>query len=275
VDEDVVDLLVRMVCGEDAEPPLVGTVELDGDRFRVWKHGPRMRIETLDGQLASIREADRVLTWVDGQELPIALPPQAYAFDDEEAAWNLLRRMQHHELDLSERRVAGPVERGERFGRPTATVTLDHTYHEDSALTLVVDALNGMPYEVIEDGDRVLRWLEVEIVDAVDEDLLRWEGETSTAGWFAYTSDLEVSDDSDESLIGGVEWFHPVVFRRERSDAPWPQHEMGSPAIVAQWSDATHDWQVSLDPDDALSEESHAAVVEYLRRGAGSDASAG
>lgn len=270
----VVELLVRMMCGEASEPPLVGLVEIEDERYRVWAHGTRRRIETESGRLRSIGSEDEVLAWVGASELPLALGRRSFGFADGEAPWNRLRRLAFVDLDLQERRPAGPVVAGERFGRATAEVVLDHQYHEDFALRLVLDVATGMPFEVEEAGETVLRWIEFEVVDGVEEFLLRWDGEVLRGGWYALPPDgdggpeddeEDVFDDSSESLMGGIEWSYPMILRRPETDEPWPEDIIGPQPVVAEWSDGSHQWRVHLHDDPALSAESTAAVVDVLR----------
>ncbi|GAA3527165.1 hypothetical protein AFL01nite_03980 [Aeromicrobium flavum] len=203
MNEEVVGLMVRLACGEASEPPLRGLVQIGGCRFRVWKHCERLRVETDAGELRAVRAPDRVLTFLKGDELPIETGPGSLAFDDEDGdvSYSFLARPRLRQLELDERRVTGPVERGARFGRPTATVTLEHTYHDDFATTLVLDAVTGMPFSWVEAGSTILEWRELEVLDAVDESLLRWDGDTRSVGWFAYVgSSEELDEDEDEDV---------------------------------------------------------------------------
>lgn len=201
MNEEVVAMLVRLACGEESEPPLTGLVRIDGVSYRVWKHGVRLRVETDRGELRAIREADRLLTFLEGSEAPIESGPGSLAFDaeDGDVSYSLLSRPRLRDLELDERRVVGTVERGQRFGRATAAVTLEHTYHEDFAVSLTLDAATGMPFTMVEAGRTLLEWLELEVLDVVDASLLRWEGETRSAGWFAYVGSAggEIDDDAD------------------------------------------------------------------------------
>lgn len=173
MDEEIVGLLVRLVCGEPYEPPVIGVVEIEGETFRIWKHGERMRVETLEGALRSIRERERLLTF-------------------EETPWARVRRPRLDMLDLDDRRLDGDVQQGVRFGRRTATFTLPG----DMPLTLVLDAETGMPFEIAEEAVD-LSWRELEFVDSIDEELLTWTGDTRAAGWFAYVGM------SEGEVVGG------------------------------------------------------------------------
>lgn len=161
----------------------------------------RLRVETEGGALRAIRETDRVITFLEDDTVPIESAPGSLAFDegDGDVTYALLARPRLHALDLDERRVVGSVERGERFGRATTTVTFEHTYHDDFALRLVLDAVTGMPLEMAEAGRVLLEWLELETWDAVDDSLLRWDGDTRGVGWFAYVGavDGELDEDAD------------------------------------------------------------------------------
>ncbi|SKB09983.1 hypothetical protein SAMN06295964_3014 [Aeromicrobium choanae] len=186
-----------MVCGEPSEPPLRGLVEVEARRFRIWKHADRLRVETEDGDLCAIREPERLVTFSDDHELPVASGRGSFAFEDEEAPWSPITRPRLDQLELDDRRADGPVESGERFGRPTLTVSLPHVRDDDLALTLVVDAVTGMPFEVVDAGETVMRWLEFEVLGEIDEALLRWDGETRYAGWFAYVGTSSADDGMD------------------------------------------------------------------------------
>lgn len=198
MNEEIVELLVRLACGEGAEPPVRGTVSLHGERFRVWKHGERRRVESADGELRSIREPERSLDFPAGGGVPVESSPGAFDHDEEDEPWVLIRRPDLRELDLRERRLDGSVVRGQRFGRETATFTLPDPEDEELGLTYVLDVATGMPLEIVEDGEEILRWDELEVVDAIDQGLLSWDGEVTESGWFAYvgvSSDGTVSSD--------------------------------------------------------------------------------
>lgn len=198
MNEEIVDLLVRLTCGEAAEPPLRGTVAPHGERFRVWKHGERRRVESADGELHSIREPERSLAFPVGGGVPVESAPGALDYDEEDEPWVLLRRPELGELDLRERRLDGTVVRGHRFGRETATFTLPEPEDEECGLTYVLDVTTGMPIEIVEDGEEILRWHELEVLDAIDPQLLSWDGEVTASGWVAYVGvgpDGEVTSD--------------------------------------------------------------------------------
>lgn len=200
MNEEIVELLVRLACGESAEPPVLGTVALHGERFRVWKQGERRRVETVDGELRSIRTPERSLDFPVGGGVPVESSPGAFDHDEEDEPWVLIRRPDLRELDLRERRLDGSVVRGQRFGRETATFTLPEREDEEIGLTYVLDVTTGMPLELVEDGEEVLRWHELEVVDAIDPQLLSWDGEVTESGWFAYVG---VALDRDDEVVSG------------------------------------------------------------------------
>ncbi|MFO6453507.1 MULTISPECIES: hypothetical protein [unclassified Aeromicrobium] len=203
MNEEIVELLVRLACGEGAEPPVRGVVALHGERFRVWKHGERRRVESAEGELRSIREPERSLAFPVGGGVPVESTPGSLDYDEEDEPWVLIRRPDLGELDLRERRLDGTVVRGQRFGRETATLTLPDPEDEELGLTYVLDAATGMPLEVLEDGYEVLRWLELEVVDAIDPRLLTWDGEVAASGWFAYVG-VAVGPDGEVVSDGPV-----------------------------------------------------------------------
>lgn len=203
MNEEIVELLVRLTCGEAAEPPVRGTVALHGERFRVWKHGERRRVETVEGELRSIREPERSLDFPVGGGVPVESGPGAFDHDEEDEPWVLIRRPELGELDLRERRLDGTVVRGQRFGRETATFTLRDPEDEELGLTYVLDVTTGMPFEIVEDGEEILRWHELEVVDAIDPQLLRWDGEVTESGWFAYVG-VAVGPDGEVVSDGPV-----------------------------------------------------------------------
>lgn len=198
MNEDVVELMVRLLCGEASEPPVRGVVEIGDERFRVWKHGERLRVETPAGELRAIREPERLLTFSNRDEPPLESGSRSFAFADEDGSYMVLARPKLRDLELDERAMEGSLERSERFGRPTVALALAHAYHDDFVLRMVLDAATGMPFEMVEDGVTVMAWTELEVLDEANEDLWRWDGETRSAGWFAYVgSSGEAIDDGD------------------------------------------------------------------------------
>ena len=207
-------MLVRLACGVPSEPPIVGTVVIGGRRHRVWKHAERVRVETPEGRLQMICDGERLLSFSEGSDRPFSMSAEAFGLHDEDAPWHRLARPSLRDLELSERRADGPVERGERFGRATASLTLDHTYHDDFPLHLVLDAVTGMPFEMTEARSSVLRWTDLEVLDSIDEEQWRWDGPTGEPRWFGYVG---VGDE----LVGDVppsarEQFREGALRGER-----------------------------------------------------------
>lgn len=203
MNEEIVELLVRLACGEGAEPPVRGTIEIHEERFRIWKHGPSRRVETVDGELRSIRTPERSLDFPVGGGVPVESSPGAFDHDEEDEPWVLIRRPDLGELDLRGRRLDGPVTRGQRFGRETATLFLPDPEDPELGLTYVLDVTTGMPLEFLEDGYQVLRWHELEVVDAIDPGLLSWDGEVTESGWFAYVG-VAVGPDGEVESDGHV-----------------------------------------------------------------------
>lgn len=227
MDEEIVGLVVRLVCGGPSEPALYGLVEVEGSRFRIWKHAGRMRVETEHGVLRAVHDGHRVLTFDEGEDAPNVRDPRDVAYADEDAPWSFVLRPSLQDIDLDERRLDAAVTPGERFGRATASFTLAHQYHREFGLALVLDAATGMPFEVVEAGRPVVRWIELDVVDAIDDELFTWTGEVARSG----RPGPEVTDDDlDEDLPAQER--HAVRRAEERA---WSfEDELELPEILAR-----------------------------------------
>ncbi|MBA4609297.1 hypothetical protein H1W00_12475 [Aeromicrobium sp. Marseille-Q0843] len=227
MNEEVVEMLVRLACGVPSEPPIVGTVVIGGRRHRGWKHAERGRGETPEGRLQMICDGERLLSFSEGSDRPFSMGAEAFGLHDEDAPWHRLARPSLRDLELSERRADGPVERGERFGRATVSVTLDHTYHDDFPLHLVLDAVTGMPFEMTEARSSVLRWTDLEVLDSIDEEQWRWDGSTGEARWFGYVG-------VDDELVGDVPPSVREQFREAALRGARLAEELNLPAMTAE-----------------------------------------
>lgn len=131
------------------------------------------------------------------------------------------------DIDLDERRLDAAVGRGERFGRATASFTLAHRYDREFGLALVLDAVTGMPVEIVEADQPVVRWVELDVVDALDDELFTWRGEVARSG----RPGREATDDDLDKEVPA----HARQAVRRAEERAWSaEDELELPEIVAQ-----------------------------------------
>lgn len=218
------EILVRIIAGEEAEQPTEGLVAVRLDqrseelsRFRVWKHGPRWRVEHLSGQLRSI-QGDRY----------------TYTFEDEDGEFEQPRRTErargdhpHDEVSLVLRRrepwdwrpdgsdYDRPAARPERttfLGRDAWEVRLAPPRHKNGELVEVVDALDGrlLAQNNTVHGD-FARWEELRVVESLPDDLFVWDGPFSAVHAFGeddvpdeLREEVKVQRRAEEALVASL-----------------------------------------------------------------------
>lgn len=216
------ELLVRMTAGEESEQPFVGVLEVtemrhsddgtprvatDEERewpspVRVFKDRQRYRVETLDGDVLTIRNDEHTFVFgghVHGAEDEVdPRTPHRFAHERDSGV-----RHGAHGHDIERRAVtdwrgddfttpAGPARQTTFLGRAAWDVELAPPPHKPSPLVLTVDAVNGMVYQQRSVHFGVLsRWTEIVDVASHPDSLFEWDGD---AYWYE-GSFREVSDE--------------------------------------------------------------------------------
>lgn len=278
------ELLVRMCAGEEYERPFVGVLEVpyeeDEDRWpstvRVFKDRDRYRVETLDGDLLTIRGSAHTYVFRRNEE------PSRYENDADGEfrpgahSGVIMRREAWDWRGADFTTPTGPAIAVTFLGREAWEVELAPPEHKPSALVLTIDATNGMVYEQRSVEFGVLnRWTEITDVESHADELFEWDGEvvwyeafthvmtdeeveredSERAAWMAEhgvssVSVTEVvrlfphqSDDSGAFFASYSLDGHGVVARRQRSDEEWDL-DMDY-AHSERWSDDEWDWCVA------------------------------
>ena len=192
---DWLEIQVRMGCGEQAEEPFIGILEVlelgtQSDEYddtedeqptwpaqvRVFKDRDRYRVESLDGRLLTIKDREFTYAFHDPET------PGRSANDDEcarGAHGDAIQRrpaMDWRGDDFT--RPTGPPRATRFLGRDAWEIELAPPSHKPSPYVMTVDAGNGMLLE----GRSVLfgphvRWLELNVQESLPDDLFTWDGD--------------------------------------------------------------------------------------------------
>lgn len=216
-----------MTAGEPEESPFVGILEVrelgrddqdevvevgDDDlrwpsRVRVFKDRERYRVESLDGTLLTIRDAQYTFVFghdLDDEDHTVAGHDTPRRFDNE--ADGEVRPGAHGQV--IERREAidwrgddfttpaGPAVPVTYLGRDAWEVELVPPLHKPSPLVLTIDAVTGMTYQQRSVQYGVLsRWVELEDVASHSDSLFEWDGHAHWyEGSFREATDEEIHE---------------------------------------------------------------------------------
>jgi hypothetical protein len=294
------ELLVRMTAGEQEERPFVGVLEVADEvetswpsRVRVFKDRERYRVESLDGRVLTIRNAEHTFVFRDehDEDCPDDVPHRYDNLDGEYvrpgAYGNVIERREPRDWRGDDFTIpTGPAAAVTFLGHDAWQIELAPPEHKPSPLVVTIDAANGMTYEQRSALFGVLsRWTQLEVVDSHDDALFVWNGdaawytgewrevsveeeqqwERERAAWMAErgigplrvstTLELHVHEqEEDDGFFASFDASsHGFVARRRRSDEPWDL-DVDYPHLD-RWSDSTWEWCVgSQDGPEQLAE---------------------
>lgn len=184
------EIYVRMVAGEQSEEPFQGVLEVREDEdsddltvYRVQKDRHRWRVETIDGQLVSVRNDEHVYSFGEDRDLP----GRGRAFDPPlNEQDQLVARPDPRHRSWSHDDFSRPAEQPRDvtyLGRPSWEVTLLPPRHKEGALVRTVDASTGMLLEERNAVHGMLRrWLRIDRSDGFDDETFAWHGSYVFAG---------------------------------------------------------------------------------------------
>ncbi len=326
-----VELLTLMVHGPDSEPTLRGAIRswhgdqetteqlgwvaysgepppvFTGSRpsigqqqaaapIRVWRDGPRLRIEESDGTLNLIVGDTTCWQFDRDHDTPVASPRTALRYAGNGTGL-LARRDPAGFAGDDFTRPTGPVGGTTFLGRPAWTVELAPPAHKPHPMQLVVDAETGIVLQQRNDGfGTVDEWVEFIVGDKFDPALFVWDGRTRSPD--EETAELEAEWEAD--LAGRRQWFSEnvtaaplrveldltvlvheyneatgafeaslgepgmgMLARRPRSDAVW---ELGWAQTQHRWRTTRWDWALTFYHDEPAPQS-----IEALKRQLGAD----
>lgn len=264
------------VVGAENLPVFTG--DDDVEVHRVWRDGPRLRVERPDDSPVLIADTDRAWAFDDGNPHPrLVRRPQVWAGGS--GTHLLLRREAQEWLDDDFTRPTGPCGSTTFLGREAWTVELAPPARKPHPVQLVVDARTGVVLQQRVDAvGAVDEWTELVVGEALDDGLFTWDGavrdddaerEQGVAEDKAHGAELQawfaanvgpVALSIDITLDLSVQWVHthdPVtgefeadlgggvasLARRPRSDRPWERHWHGDQHT---WVAGGFDWAVML-----------------------------
>jgi hypothetical protein len=264
--------------GGDALPVPAGANaiadHLGDTRLRVWSDGPRLRTESLDGQVNIIAGTETVWLFDREHEAPVASPRDALRYWG--GGTNLLHRRE-----------------------PAWTVELAPPSHQTYPQQLVVDAETGLVLQQRNDGfGSVDEWMELAVGEPLDAGLFEWDGRSrdyrdeqrhqaaegeaehaalveAQQAWFAanvtaeplraeFTLEVAYVHEYDQvtgSFQASLGQHHVgMLARRPHSVEPW---DLRWAEIQHRWSSARWDWALNFHHDQPTS-ESVEAILRQL-----------
>lgn len=289
-----------VVGGGDPVPVVAGAGRRDAAAdeevgLRVWRSGPGVRVEDLDGSPRVVADASTVWSFLDGGPVPVAAPRSALVLAG--AGTHLLARREAAELVGDDyTRPTGPVGATTHAGRSAWTVELAPPPHKPHPMQVVVDAATGVVLQQRVDAvGAVDEWVEITVGGPADPSLFRWTGPTRAAPTAAEAAAPEHRAERERwatwfaDAVGpvrrevvapvlldlSVQWVHTLdrrtgafeatlgdgavqctLARRRRSSAPW---RLGWERVQHRWTTDRFDWAFTA-IDVHLTAEGLAAV---------------
>lgn len=261
--------------------PVVFTGGAGDDAVRVWRDGPRLRVERMDGSPLMI--SDGHTSWRFSDEHP---DPLEYVDADVRYLGNgtelLERRRANDWIGDDFTRPTGPIGAAVFLGRDAWTVELAPPSHKPFPIQTVVDQETGLWLQSRNDDAGIVdEWVEIDVGGPFDDNLFTYSGPARSAeaerrrrrddheseanrrrDWFRanvsgesltvdvqadlsvrYVHTLDETTGAFEASLGDDRAITGFLARRPRSTEPWTQR-MQEP--VYRWSTRDFDWAVSL-----------------------------
>lgn len=292
------ELVISMTFGEIEEGPFTGLLQItdtsgESTTVRVFKRFGEYRIESLDGELLAARQHRSLFQPESGLTLP---PWSAYLEDhihiDHGHAIERRELFEWQGDDFGFTLPLGPARATEALGRAAWVVELAPPEDESSPALLTIDAATGLQLKMeSREHGVLLEWLELEFLDALDDELFSCEELAVYAGSFTEYFD-EVPDDTrtrkdkkwlKKSGVGGLRLRYDAPIdvhefdtatgsfeatvdaeqlfnldRRPRSEEAWPEHDGYDHEV--RWSDG--EWDLRLRSDSKIQKR----TLKHLRR---------
>ncbi|NKR57768.1 hypothetical protein GS485_08510 [Rhodococcus hoagii] len=250
------------------------------DGARVWRHGPRLRVERMDGTPLMISDGHTSWRFSDGQ------PPLEYVDADVRYLGDgtelLERRPATDWIGDDFTRPTGPIDTTVFLGREAWTLDLAPPPHKPFPIRIVVDRETGLLLQSRNDGAGVVdEWVEFEVGGTFDDRLFTYAGPVRSAeerqrqmraeheadanrrrNWFRanvsgvpmvvdvradlsvqYLHTLDERTGAFEATLGSDRAVSGFLTRRPRSDEPW-MLRIAEP--VHRWSTRSFDWALAV-----------------------------
>lgn len=261
--------------------PVVVTGGAGADEVRVWRDGPRLRVERLDG--TPLMVSDGHTSWRFSDEDP---EPLEYVDADVRYLGSgtelLERRPTTDWVGDDFTKPTGPIGTTVFLGRAAWTVELAPPSHKPSPIQIVVDRETGLWLQSRNDDAGVAdEWVELEVGGAFEDSLFTYSGPVRSAeeerrrqrenherdeerkrDWFRanvsgepllvdvradlsvrYVHTLDVDTGAFEASLGEGHAISGFLTRRPRSAEPWSLR-IAEP--VHRWSTRDFDWALAV-----------------------------